>query len=130
MKTFLNVMFWFGCFSLFCSITLGVFMTPRVNEPDDFGHVHRKEILRNLIVCIFLLVLGLLFMFVPLFFQPDLVSGFRFPKISAERLPTVLPSLASWGSTVISRIFHRDRSRSWQFNYQTRNFATLGPFIS
>lgn len=27
------------------------------------------------------------------------------------------------GFTVISRIFHRGRPRSWQFNYQTRNFA-------
>ena len=30
--------------------------------------------------------------------------------------------------TVMSRISSRRRRRDWQFNYQTRNFATLGPF--
>ena len=42
-----------------------------------------------------------------------------------DDFPRYYPLLRRLGSTVISRIFHRDRSRSWQFNYQTRNFALL-----
>lgn len=80
MKLLLSVAFWIGWLMLGLSLTLSVYMTPSVNEPSDFGRVHRKELMRIFLVALGLLLVGLLCIFASMFFQPDLVSGFFFSK--------------------------------------------------
>jgi hypothetical protein len=52
-----------------------------------------------------------------------------FPRDYPLAATTSLSVAYEEGFPVISRLYGRDHSRPGQFDYPTRNFATLGPFL-